>query len=236
MAWQLTQAGGRSFWAEGSHGLEEREVARFRGRLSEGEDVVRFVRGRSDGKRAVWVATHRRILLVGTTWFGRTHEEAYEAIRDVEAQEGAHGITVRMTTASRRHALVAVDPVLAEPFTAHLDERTGATTRFIQSLRQPSPAELRARAVAEAAAARAAALAQATAPAPGAAPRLADTAAFAVPGRMPPPVPPLSPPAAAADHTATSLVAALREAAELHRAGVITDEEFAALKARLLGQ
>jgi hypothetical protein len=40
---------------------------------------------------------------------------------------------------------------------------------------------------------------------------------------------------APADHTAVSRAAALREAAELHRSGALSDDAFANLKRRLLG-
>ncbi len=51
----------------------------------------------------------------------------------------------------------------------------------------------------------------------------------------PPPPPPPPPPAAAAPAGGGDLVAQLKQLGELHTQGAITDEEFTAAKAKLLG-
>ena len=51
----------------------------------------------------------------------------------------------------------------------------------------------------------------------------------------PPPPPPPPPPAAAAPAGGGDLVGQLKQLGELHPQGAITDEEFAAAKAKLLG-
>jgi len=54
------------------------------------------------------------------------------------------------------------------------------------------------------------------------------------PGERPASVPAMPPPAPA-DHTAVSRTMVLRQAAELHRDGVLSDDDFAALERRLRG-
>lgn len=60
--------------------------------------------------------------------------------------------------------------------------------------------------------------------------RWAEQDAAAYEEQAPPPAPPAAPAAPAPDP-----IGQLKELAELHRQGVLTDQEFAAQKARLLG-
>lgn len=207
-----------SLWAEGGHPLEARERERIDQVLAPGEAIVHFVRGRTDGKRTVWAATDRRIVVVGMTWRRRVVDVPYEAIRDMESQEGGHGTTMRLFTTGANHALVAVFPALAEAFAAHVGDRIGVTPRFIERPRKPEQAGggLVSRGVAVTSLSGAAA---------------AEASAGAVPLTLVRPTPPGTVPAPGG----ADLVAALREAADLHRAGALTDEEFRALKSRLLG-
>lgn len=132
-----TSRNGRaSFWAEGAQPLDERETARVAAALAAGEAILAFIRGRTDGRRAVWVATGSRVARVGTSWFGRTEVTAYDEIRAIEAHEGAHGHTVRLVTARATHHLVAVHPPASEAFTAHLAGATGLEPRFVPSIRR----------------------------------------------------------------------------------------------------
>jgi len=128
--------GRASFWAEGAQPLDEREQERVAAALAAGESVVAFIRGRTDGRRAVWVATGSRVARVGTSWFGRTEATAYGEIQAIEAHEGAHGHTVRLMTARATHHLVAVNPAASEAFTAHLAGATGLAPRFVASIRR----------------------------------------------------------------------------------------------------
>ena len=63
--------------------------------------------------------------------------------------------------------------------------------------------------------------------------RGAEAGASEAPADAPPPAPEAPPPAAAPEEDPT--VAKLNELAQLHESGVLTDEEFAAAKAKALG-
>lgn len=202
-----------SFWGEGEQPMSSQESAKVQSALAAGESIAAWARGRTDGKRALWVATERRLLRVGLTFFGRRAEHALDSLRAIEEQEGAHGMTLRVTTATEGLHLIAISPGMSRRFVAHLGERTGIAPQFIPSKKAKGSfasgvvsrpmdvaAELERRAAA------------AAAPAPA----------------------PLEAPATPAPAAGPDLVSSLREAAELHRSGVLTDAEFAALKAKLL--
>ncbi|HEX5817564.1 MAG TPA: SHOCT domain-containing protein [Gemmatimonadales bacterium] len=194
----------RSWFAAGDHPLERRERERLQKSLEGGEEITQYVRGRSEGRPAVWAATERRLVFCSLGWFGRTSVLPYDRVAAHQVEEGAHGWTIRLDSASGREALVAVAPSLGRGFVTLLESKTGKPVTFLASRRSttsrlfvshhgaPAPHETPTRAVAP-------------------------------------------PPAAPADHTAVGLTAALREAAELHRSGALSDDEFTALKRRLLG-
>lgn len=198
----------RSWFAAGDHPIEPRERERVQRLLEGGEAIVHFVRGRSDGRPTIWAATERRLVFCSLGWFGRSRQIAFEALAAHQVEEGAHGWTIRLDSASGREALVAVAPGLGRGFVQFVEERTGKPVTFFASRRASTS-------------------------------RLFVTHRRGVPDAGPgnhAPVPaPSMPPRAVADHTAVSLTQALREAAELHRSGALSDDEFAALKRRLLG-
>lgn len=187
-----------SWWSETDEPLSPAETGRLGLALDTGEQVVRFIRGRIDGKRTILAATDRRVIIVGVTWRGRVQALAFTEVRGLETEEGAHGWTVRLLTSAGRYAAVAVHPALGAPFVEAVAARSGAPSSFIASRRPTAPEQRRV----------------ATAPAL---------------------------PAAAADATRTAthpsgdMLAQLREAADLHQSGALTDDEFTALKRRLLG-
>lgn len=201
----IDYAAERSWWAEGDHPLDARERERIGRALVAGEDPGCFARGRLDGRTLLWVATASRLVEVGMGWFGRTAAVPLSAIEGIEVEEGAHGWTVRLAVSGGRRTLIAVSPALGRPFLARLEEATGRTISFLPSRRAQASRLFVSRMGVE--------------PAP------------AVAGR--PPLREAAP--AVADHTAVALTAALRDAADLHQRGALTDEEFAALKRRLLG-
>jgi hypothetical protein len=195
-----------SWFAAGDHPLEPRERERVQRALEANEAIVHFVRGRSDGRPAVWVATDRRIVCCTLGRFGRSAALAYASLAAHQVEEGAHGWTIRLDSSGGREALVAVAPSLGRAFVGHVESVTGKPVTFIASRRTTSSRLFVARRGAPAV------------------------------GGVPAPAPPRMPPhPAPADHTAVGITTALREAAELHRSGVLTDDEFAALKRRLLG-
>jgi hypothetical protein len=187
-----------SWWSETDDPMSAAEQDRVAVALEPGETALHFVRGRTEGKRTVWVATDRRVVSIGVTWRGRVRPIAFTEIRGVETEEGAHGWTIRLRTGTGRHALVAAHPSLGQPFVEQVVARSGAAASFIASRR------------------------------PAAASRSSIPAA-----------PPVA--AAVADATRVAgfpsgeVLAHLREAADLHRSGALTDDEFTALKRRLLG-
>jgi hypothetical protein len=196
----------RSWFSEGDHPLEPRERDRLQRALDAGEAIARFVRGRSDGRPAVWAASDRRIVCCTLGWFGSSAVLDYASVAALQVEEGAHGWTIRLDSSRGREALVAVPPSLGRSFVAHLESVTGKAVTFLPSRRTATPRLFVARQGA-----------------PGAGGRAA---------HEPPPMPANPAPA---DHTAVGLTTALREAADLHRSGALTDDEYAALKRRLLG-
>jgi hypothetical protein len=201
----IDYAAERSWWAEGDHPLDPRERERVGRALEAGEDPGCFARGRLDGRTLLWVATARRLVEIGMGWFGRTVAVPLTAIEGIEAEEGAHGWTIRVAVPGGRRTLIAVSPSLGRPFLARLEEATGRTVSFLPSRRARAGRLFVSRMGVD--------------PSP-------QTASLA-PARDPAP--------AVADHTAVALTAALRDAADLHQRGALSDEEFAALKRRLLG-
>jgi hypothetical protein len=195
----------RSWFAAGDHPLEVRERDRLARALQPGETWTHFVRGRVDGKDAVWVLTEGRVVSAALGFLGRSQAVAVRDVRAFEVEEGAHGWTIRLDHADGRLALVAAPPSLGRGFVAELEGRTGKTVGFVASRRQGNSRFFVSRAA-------------------GAAP---------MPAASGPPAAALS--SAPADHTAVALTAALREAADLHQRGVLSDDEFAALKRKLLG-
>ena len=182
-----------SFWAESDAPLGDTELARVRRALEPGEQVVVFARGRTDSKRALWVATDRRLLRIGLGWRGTARAEAYIAVTALEIEEGAHGWTLRLTTGASRHPLIAVAPPLGKPLMDHLEARTGRSATFIASRRAAQPAR-------------------------------PDTQA-----------PVVSAPTLVAPTDNTRMMAQLKDAADLLRQGLLSEEEFTLLKQRLLG-
>jgi hypothetical protein len=202
----IDYAAERSWFAAGDHPLDSRERERLRQALEGGDEIRQFVRGRTDGRPTVWAATERRLVFCSLGWFGRTRQLGYDAVAALQVEEGAHGWTLRLDSAQGREALVAVAPALGRGFLALLEEKAGKTAAFLASRRASASRLFVTR----------------HGPAAPAAPD--------APARRAP-----LPPAAPADHTAVSLTTALREAAELHRSGALSDDEFATLKRRLLG-
>jgi hypothetical protein len=196
----------RSWFAAGDHPLEPRERDRVQRVLEANEAIAHFVRGRSDGRPAVWAATDRRIVCCTLGWFGSSATLAYASLAAHQVEEGVHGWTIRLDSSGGREALVAVAPSLGRTFVGHLESVTGKTVTFLPSRRTSTSRFFVA--------------------------RRGVAAAGGESAPEPPGMPPLPAPA---DHTAVGLTSALREAAELHRSGALTDEEFAALKRRLLG-
>jgi hypothetical protein len=193
----------RSWFAAGDHPLETRERDRVQRLLEAGEAIVCFVRGRTDGRPAVWAATDRRIACCSLGWFGSSSALEYASVAAHQVEEGAHGWTIRLDSSRGREALVAVAPGLGRAFVDHVQAVTGKAVTFLPS-RRTSASRL----------------------------FVARRDAGAAPARESAPLP-VAP--APADHTAVRLTSALRDAAELHRNGALTDDEFAALKRRLLG-
>jgi len=196
----------RSWFAAGDHPIEPRERERVHRSLEDGEAIAQFVRGRSDGRPTIWVATDRRLVFASMGWFGRTRLLGYESVAAHQVEEGAHGWTLRLDSVHGREALVAVAPALGRGFVAHLEERTQLPVTFLVSRRASTSRLFVSNGRSD------------TPKAPNGAAAL-------------PPMQRVAP----ADHTAVSLTTALREAAELHRSGALSDDEFAALKRRLLG-
>jgi hypothetical protein len=196
----------RSWFSAGDHPLEPRERDRVQRVLETGEAIAHFVRGRSDGRPGVWAATDRRIVCCTLGWFGSSAALAYASVAAHQVEEGAHGWTIRLDSSSGREALVAVAPSLGRSFVEHLESVTGKAVTFIPSRRTATPRLFVA--------------------------RHGTTGVGGLPAPEPLRMPPHPAPA---DHTAVALTAALREAAELHRNGALTDDEYAALKRRLLG-
>lgn len=124
-----------SFWSEGYHPLDTKELQRLSTALKPGEAIVHWMRGRTDGKRWVWATTESRSVLLGFGWRGGQFEVPHGAVKAVEMQEGAHGHTVRLTTAARLHSLIAVHPPHSAAFVAYVGERNGITPTFIPSKR-----------------------------------------------------------------------------------------------------
>jgi hypothetical protein len=196
----------RSWFAAGDHPLDGRERDRLLKLLQPGEAWSHHVRGRVDGRDAVWVATPTRIAMASFGWRGMAAHVPFDAVAALEVEEGAHGWTIRLDHARGRVALVAAPPTLGRGFVAHLEERTGRTVTFLASRRASQTSWFVTR--------------RATSPAPQ--------------GLMPPAAAQVG--QAAADATAVGLTAALREAADLHQRGVLSDDEFTALKRKLLGR
>lgn len=202
----IDYAAQRSWWSEGDHPLEPAERTRLEHALGGAAAPERFARGRSDGRKAVWALHGEELVAVAWGWLGSTTRRVRAAeVRALEIEEGAHGWTLRAATAGERLALIAVAPSLGRPLAQAIGERAGTEVRFVASRRADRP---RAR-VAEAAGT----------PTPSAgAP--ADRA---------------SPDGAVRAAAPTDLVAQLERAAALRAQGLLTDDEFAALKRRLLG-
>jgi hypothetical protein len=197
----------RSWFSTGDHPLEPRERERVQRVLESGETIAHFVRGRSDGRPGVWAATERRIVCCTLGWFGSSATLEYASLAAHQVEEGVHGWTIRLDSSRGREALVAVAPSLGRPFVGHLESVTGKPVTFLASRRTTTSRLFVAR-----------------------------HGQPAVDGGPAPQSPPRLPPQPApADHTAVGLTTALREATELHRSGALTDDEFAALKRRLLG-
>jgi hypothetical protein len=194
----------RSWFAAGDHPLERRERERLQQSLQAGETITQFVRGRAEGRPAVWAATDQRLVFCGLGWFGRASALTYDRVAAHQVEEGAHGWTIRLDSANGREALVAVAPSLGRGFVALLEAKTGKPVTFLASRRAGTS-------------------------------RLFVSHQGAPAQHEPPDRAATMPPAAPADHTAVGLTAALREAAELHRSGALSDDEFTALKRRLLG-
>jgi hypothetical protein len=194
----------RSWFAAGDHPLERRERERLQKSLEGDEAITQFVRGRSEGRPAVWAATERRLVFCSLGWFGRSSVLPYDRVAAHQVEEGAHGWTIRLDSANGREALVAVAPTLGRSFVTLLESKTGKRLTFLASRRATSSRLF-----------------------------VSHRGARKLPAV--PDAPPIMPPAAPADHTAVGLTAALREAAELHRIGALSDDEFTALKRRLLG-
>ena len=192
----------RSWFAAGDHPLEPRERERVQRALEADEAIAHFVRGRSDGRAAVWAATDHRIVCCTLGWFGSSAGLAYASLAAHQVEEGVHGWTIRLDSSRGREALVAVAPSLGRAFVGHVESVTGKPITFLASRRSTTSRLFVAR---------------------------------RGPDGVPAPTPPRMPDPAPADHTAVHLTTALREAAELHRNGALTDDEFAALKRRLLG-
>jgi hypothetical protein len=195
----------RSWFAAGDHPLEARERDRLAKAVPAGEAWTHFVRGRVDGRDAVWVLTAGRVVSAALGFLGRAHAVALADVRALEVEEGAHGWTIRLDHAGGRLALVAAPPSLGRGFLAELEGRTGKAVTFLASRRQGQTRFFVSR------------------------------VGGAAPTATPAPPPAAARAAAPADHTAVSLTAALREAADLHQRGVLTNDEFSALKRRLLG-
>lgn len=202
----IDYAAERSWFAAGDHPIEARERDRLARALQPGEAWTHFVRGRVDGKDAVWVLTEQRLVSAALGFLGRSQAVAVGDVQAFEVEEGAHGWTIRLDHAGGRLALVAAPPSLGRGFVAELEGRTGKAVGFLPSRRQGNTSFFVSRAAG-------------AAPSPRA-PQAPTAAAM---------------PQAAADHTAVALTAALREAADLHQRGVLSDDEFAALKRKLLG-
>jgi hypothetical protein len=130
----------------------------------------------------------------------------YASVAALQVEEGAHGWTIRLDSSRGREALVAVAPSLGRTFVGHVESVTGLPVTFLASRRTATSRLFVA--------------------------RRGRPAVEGVPSPEPPRMPAQPAPA---DHTAVGLTTALREAAELHRNGALTDDEFAALKRRLLG-
>ncbi|MDX2194551.1 MAG: SHOCT domain-containing protein [Gemmatimonadales bacterium] len=207
-----------SLWSEGDHPFEAKEQQRVSATLATGETVHRWVRGRTDGKRTLWLATERRIVVLRVGgFFPRSSELAVADVRALEMQEGAHGHTVRLTTTTTRVSLLAVHPPMSVAFAEHLKGAAGIEPVLIPSRRATPGRDAQAEAYAAAEAER-----RARYEANRRAVFEATQAAVAAPAA----------PAAAA--AGGDLLQRLKEAAALREAGVLTDDEFAALKARLL--
>jgi hypothetical protein len=193
----------RSWWAEGDHPLDGRELERVRAALAPGEAVALFARGRLDGRSLVWAVTAERLVEVRMGWFGRHEALPLASVTAIEVEEGAHGWTIRVAAAGGRRTLIAVAPSLGRPLVRRLEEVSGSAVSFMASRRAGTT-------------------------------RLFVSHMRGAPASVPAPTGPSEATRAPSDHTAASLTAALREAAELHRSGALSDEEFAAVKRRLL--
>ena len=201
-------AGYVSFWSEGDHPLNAREQAGVTALLAPGEVTACFARGRTDGKHTIWALTNDRLLIVGLGMMARSIAEPLAGLTAIETQEGAHGHTIRLTSAAGRRSLVAVAAPASRSFTEYLASRSTVSPAFIASLRTKPPSEL---------AAERRAMAERTIPVPA-------------PASVVVPAPATEPPRPSPD----ALVGRLAQAAQLHRDGSLTDVEFARLKQKLL--
>lgn len=129
----------RSLFAERGSPMSQRELDRVNRTLAYDEAIEAFARGRHEGKGMVWVLTERRMLLVGTSWQGSTTVLPLEALRGLEAEEGVHGITLRLATDRGTHAVVAVDAGLADRLLAVVRTRGLAPVSWVSaSARRPA--------------------------------------------------------------------------------------------------
>jgi hypothetical protein len=178
--------------------------------LQPGEAVAAHVRGRREGSGwTVWALTPQRLICVDTKGSRAARTYAHSALSKVTAISGKWGATLRLEAGTARESFFAADPELGDRFFAVL---TGHCPQL------PLPPAL--------------------APAP-------QPVADAVPGphAMPKGVPPRDfvphggvAAAPSSDPVAApSLLASLQEAAVLREKNLISEDEYAALKRRLLG-
>ena len=194
--------------------LRPNELQLLQPLLQPGEAVEAHVRGRAEGSGwTVWALTSQRLLCVDTK--GRRPARAHEhtSVRKVTAIAGKWGATLRLEAGEVRESFFAADPELGDRFFAVL-------LGYCPQISAPSKLVAAPRAAA--------------APTPPPAMRKG----------VPPPrdfVPHGAPAAGSAAAPAAgptdpaSLLESLREAAALREKNLLSDDEYTALKRRLLG-
>ncbi len=179
--------------------------------LQPGEAVEAHVRGRREGSGwTVWALTPQRLLCVDTKGRRAARSHAHGAVRKVTAIPGKWGATLRLEAGEARESFFAADPELGDRFFAVLIGYCPHIETPPKLVRAPQPA--------------------ADAP----------PAPHAMRKGVPPPrdfVPHggAAATAPAASPAAASLLASLQEAAALREKNLLSEDEYTALKRRLLG-
>ena len=120
------------FWGEGDHPLESGEQAKVSSALG-AEPMVAFARGRTNGKRHLWVLSATRLVSVGMGWFGQTATWPLSSVSALEQEEGSHGMTLRAMAGGGRQHLIAIAPEMSRAFATAVEKATGLTATFIPS-------------------------------------------------------------------------------------------------------